>query len=569
MQSMNIFTSQKFRACLIGLGLLLNTSLAFTQQLDYKSLQSSIQAVVKKVSGATVAVSDYDTLKNRVSGLTFSAVVVSKDGIILTAAHAAKPHQIYQVAFPDGKKVLAIGLGSNNVNDAAIIKIMSPGNWPYAEMGWSGNLLPFQPCISMGYPQNMKQSGHPLVRFGYINESDINPGFLCNTALMEPGDSGGPLFDLNGRVIGIHSRIVQSLDANFEVPVDIFRKNWDKLLVQQTYIYPDSSDQKKLDNLSQNTSKPIPALENMPENFTTVLSKIAPAAINIASQLKGDESSALGALVALPNAASKNKSYIISKSSIVGNDSIFVSIKEESLPATAIARDSLKDLVLLEVAADLKNGIDILAGSYSNDMYKDAGTFLLSPGTNYGSNRVSILSSPTIGFIPAGWKSYLGVSSIEKNNTLLINQIDAFGPAKSAKLKPGDKIESIDGVKVTTCSDFEWLVSTIRPSTTIQFKGKRRWFGYTKKITLKQKAFSQPSPQHMAEQFEGGKSERKDGFKKAFSHDARLYPSECGGPVFDGEGNFMGINIARISRTTSLAIPAEEVRLFLKEALKK
>ncbi|WP_164735566.1 trypsin-like peptidase domain-containing protein [Pseudoflavitalea rhizosphaerae] len=565
---MNISTSQKLRACLIGLGLLLNTSLVFSQQLDYKSLQSSIQAVVKKVSGATVAVSGYDTLKNRVSGLTFSAVVVSKDGIILTAAHAAKPHQIYQVAFPDGKKVLAIGLGSNNVNDAAIIKIMSPGNWPYAEMGWSGNLVPFQPCISMGYPQNMKQSGHALVRFGYITKSNLNEGFLCNTALMEPGDSGGPLFDLNGKVIGIHSRIFQSLDANYEVPMDTFRQYWDKLLKPQTYFVADSGDSKKLEAMPPNKSKPIPALENMHENFPAVFSRIAPTSFNIASRIKGEEITALGALIALPVSGFNDKSFIISKSSIVGNDSVFVSFKEESFPATAIARDSLKDLVLLEVAAKLKNGIDIVSGSFSNEMYKNAGTFLLSPGANYGAHRVSVLSSPTVGFIPYGWKSYLGISAIEKDNALLINSIDPYGPAASAKLKTGDQIQSINGVKVTTCTELEWQVSAIRPSTPILLKGKRKWFGYTKKITLKQKSFSQPLAEHMAEQFEGGKSERKDGFKKAFSHDARLYPSECGGPVFDGEGNFMGINISRISRTTSLAIPAEEVKLFLKNALK-
>lgn len=565
---MNFFTSQKLRVCFFGLGLLFSSHL-FSQQLDYKPLESSLQAAVKKVAAATVAVSSYDTAKNRINGLTFSAVVVSKDGLILTAAHAAKPHMIYHVAFPDGKKVLAIGLGSHNVNDAAMIKIMQPGEYPYAEMGWSTNLRLFQPCFSMGYPQNMKQSGHALVRFGYITESNVNEGFLCNTALMEPGDSGGPLFDLNGKVIGIHSRIFQSMDANYEVPVDIFRQYWDRLLKQQTYIVADSGDAKKLESMPPNTSKPIPALENMQENFPAVFSKIAPSSFNVASRIKGEESIALGALMALPNVSSNNKSYIISKSSIVGNDSVFVSFKEESFPAKSIARDELKDLVLLEVPAKLINGIDILSGSYNDDMYKDAGTFLLSPGANYGSHRVSVLSSPTVDFIPSGWKSYLGVSAIEKENALLINNIDPYGPAASAKLKTGDKIESIDGVKVTTCTDFEWQVSTIRPSTTIRLKGKRKWLGFTRKITIKQKEFSQPLAQHLAEQFEGGKSVRKDGFKKAFIHDARLYPSECGGPVFDAEGNFMGINIARVSRVSSVAIPAEEVKLFLKEALKK
>jgi serine protease Do len=44
------------------------------------------------------------------------------------------------------------------------------------------------------------------------------------------GDSGGPLFDFHGKVIGIHSRIGQSLTANMHVPSDSFVADWDKLL---------------------------------------------------------------------------------------------------------------------------------------------------------------------------------------------------------------------------------------------------------------------------------------------------------------------------------------------------
>jgi serine protease Do len=54
-----------------------------------------------------------------------------------------------------------------------------------------------------------------------------------------------------------------------------------------------------------------------------------------------------------------------------------------------------------------------------------------------------------------------------------------------------------------------------------------------------------------------------DGFKKLFAHDANIKSDECGGPVFDAEGNFYGINIARFSRTTTLAIPADVIRRIL------
>jgi serine protease Do len=48
------------------------------------------------------------------------------------------------------------------------------------------------------------------------------------------GDSGGPLFDLGGKVIGIHSRIGGSLASNMHVPVDTYRDTWDKLVAKET-----------------------------------------------------------------------------------------------------------------------------------------------------------------------------------------------------------------------------------------------------------------------------------------------------------------------------------------------
>lgn len=553
---------------LLGAGILLNANFIFCQQLDHKTLESSIQQVVNKVSGATVAVTSYDSVGGNKKGPTFSAVVVNPEGYILTAAHAASANQIYQVAFPDGKEVLAIGLGSIKDIDAAIIKILPAGNWPYAEMGWSSTLLPYQPCISMGYPANMRQTGHPLVRFGYVTESPLNPGFLCNTALMEPGDSGGPLFDLNGRVIGIHSRIAQSMDANFEVPVDEFRKYWDKLIKAEIYYSAKRLDSQKIESApAQYLGKSIPALENLHENFPSLLSTVGSTYLTISSRIKGEENSALGTLIAMANDNVQNNSYIISKSSIVGDDSIFVSWKTKSFSAKVIARDSSNDLVLLSIPSKLTGGINILSGSFAKEKYNSAGKFLLSPGTNYSTARVSVLSTPAISFIPAGWNSYLGVTTVANKNALRIEKIEPGSAARFSKLKTGDRIVSINGVKVSTSEELDWEISTYQPLTSILLKGKRHGFGFSKRIPLKARR-SQTAPEHLGEQFEGGKSMRRDGFRKTFIHDARLFPSECGGPVFDAEGQFIGINIARVCRTSSIGIPAEVVKNFVRAALK-
>ena len=50
---------------------------------------------------------------------------------------------------------------------------------------------------------------------------------------MQSGDSGGPLFDMDGNVIGINSRINGDLAQNMHVPIDAFRRDWEKLLARE------------------------------------------------------------------------------------------------------------------------------------------------------------------------------------------------------------------------------------------------------------------------------------------------------------------------------------------------
>lgn len=77
---------------------------------------------------------------------------------------------------------------------------------PYAQMGESKSLVKNQPCLSISYPSGQRARLAPVVRFGHLVRDGGGTKMLQSTALMEPGDSGGPLFDLNGRVVGIHSR---------------------------------------------------------------------------------------------------------------------------------------------------------------------------------------------------------------------------------------------------------------------------------------------------------------------------------------------------------------------------
>ena len=96
-------------------------------------LQKHVHEVASRVTAATVAlVSD--------GGETGSGVIVSPQGLILTAAHVVGGDEIMRVVFADGRVVKGRVLGANFTRDAAMVQIMDGGNYPHVELGESDGL---------------------------------------------------------------------------------------------------------------------------------------------------------------------------------------------------------------------------------------------------------------------------------------------------------------------------------------------------------------------------------------------------------------------------------------------
>ncbi len=184
---------------------------------DLKALESQIQAVVKKTTPCVVAVSGG------------SGVVVSEDGLVLTVAHVGvRAGRRVIVTFPDGRRVRGKTLGNDHGPDAGLVKLDGDGPWPFVEMGDSDDLEQGQWCVTLGYPVSFERGKPPAVRLGRVLRSRKST-ILADCKIMG-GDSGGPLFDLEGRVIGIGSRCDDNLLINIHVPIDSYRDQWDRLV---------------------------------------------------------------------------------------------------------------------------------------------------------------------------------------------------------------------------------------------------------------------------------------------------------------------------------------------------
>jgi serine protease Do len=155
-------------------------------------------------------------------------VIVSKDGYVLTAGHVSgKPNQRIIIVLSSGRRVRAVTLGANNGIDSGMAKILDPGEYPFVPVGTAKNLVPGQWVVSLGHPGGYQRSRPPVVRLGRVLLA--RDTLIGTDGPLFSGDSGGPMFDLDGRLVGIHSRIGSTTSANIHVPVDTFVATWDRL----------------------------------------------------------------------------------------------------------------------------------------------------------------------------------------------------------------------------------------------------------------------------------------------------------------------------------------------------
>lgn len=187
---------------------------------DLKAMQDHVCKITDKLAKCTVGV--------QVGAAQGSGVIITKDGYVLTAAHVAgQPNRDVIFILADGRMLRGKTLGLNRTMDSGLMKIEGESDLPFAEMGASDQLKDGQWCLAMGHPGGYQSDRQPVLRLGRVLMTD-NSAITTDCTLVG-GDSGGPLFDMYGRVIGINSRIAGPLTANMHVPVSTFRETWERL----------------------------------------------------------------------------------------------------------------------------------------------------------------------------------------------------------------------------------------------------------------------------------------------------------------------------------------------------
>lgn len=154
-----------------------------------------------------------------------SGVVVAPDGYILTNSHVVQGARKVRASLTDGTTVEAGVVGEDPATDLALIRANASG-LPYASFGEPAGLRVGQLVIAMGNPFGFQSSVSTgvvsaLGRALRSQDGRLIENIIQHTAPLNPGNSGGPLLDSRGHVVGINTAIIAMAQGiGFSVPAD-------------------------------------------------------------------------------------------------------------------------------------------------------------------------------------------------------------------------------------------------------------------------------------------------------------------------------------------------------------
>jgi S1-C subfamily serine protease len=188
-----------------------------------RAVETVVEAVAPAVVSIVVRIKSRDERQVFPMGGTGSGVVIAPDGYILTNSHVVSGAETMEVKFRDGVTHHATLVGEDPPTDLAVIRVDSSG-LPYATVGDSGALRVGQLVIAIGNPLGFDST----VSIGVISalgralrsrDGRLIENIIQHTAPLNPGNSGGPLVNSRGHLVGVNTAIIAMAQGiGFAIP---------------------------------------------------------------------------------------------------------------------------------------------------------------------------------------------------------------------------------------------------------------------------------------------------------------------------------------------------------------
>jgi serine protease Do len=483
---------------------------------DLKALDSQTREVVEKVIPATVAVDGGG-----------SGVIVSEDGYVVTVAHVALvAGRKIPVILHDGRRLTGVTLGLYRNHDAALVKITDKGPWPFAPLADPATVKAGSWCLGIGHPHGFRLGRSPVVRLGRVLQADGDSVFV--DLITDGGDSGGPLFDLSGKVVGVDHGGDTRTDGVFYTSAGVFRRHWDRLAKAETW-------GERSDWTAGATNKDD--FKASPKVLAAFRSATAEARKSTVRIRCGEKVVALGTVVGPCDLVLTRWGALKGTIEVLSND-------DKVYKARVIGVHPDYDLAMLKIDA-----AKLPAVTFADAKTLPPGHWVASAGIgekpiSYGVVSVAARDprkeKPLLPLVEAP----ILITGGQDGASALVNRVLL---KKETDLQGGDVILRVGGKVVADRWVFSDALRDYKAGDTVELTVRRGKVESKARMRL----VSPPEP--------------KQSYPFVLQHDAHIRPDECGGPLVDLDGRMVGLNVARPWGYQSYAIPVEALKPLLRD----
>ena len=196
----------------------MTTTTSFVPALD-----ADLNVVASALRQTTVVVRSLDSSDRHVRCGHGSGIIWSADGMIITNAHVATTERA-AVTFADGRTTQAVVRAHDRRRDLAVLQTdansLTFGTLPAAAIGSPSSLRPGAVVVALGHPLGVEHS----LSLGVVHAvpRDEHSRYIVADIRLAPGNSGGPLADAQGRIVGVNSMVVGGL--GIAISSDVVRR---------------------------------------------------------------------------------------------------------------------------------------------------------------------------------------------------------------------------------------------------------------------------------------------------------------------------------------------------------
>ena len=528
------------------------------------------RAVAARLEAAKAATVRLEVVHSGLAKIAGSGVIVSPGGLILTAGHNLEGSTGQaEVYLADGRARDAVVLGYDHDSDAGVMQILAIGDekFPYAELRDGDRMEAGAWCFALGHPGGYDEGRGVVLRVGQVVATSAP--IVRTTCKLASGDSGGPLFDLKGRVAAVHSRITEDITENFHIRAPVFIGAWTDLapgaMVPVIAERDDTLKKSGGGTVASKTGNAVPVSAVVPgilgqedEVFNRAVARARASTVSIEDAMRG-ERLCLGTAIA--------PAVVVTKASTVtGTAELQVRFADgRTTPAFLVAGNDTDDLAYLRLAEPAPSYIRPLGDEVLDEVRR--GRFVVAPLPRTDSPlgyESGTIASDLRAITRA--RGFLGISFKAAENGTPGGVVETIYPgslAQDAGMMPGDTIISVGGQEVLTRAEAQAAIGAHYPGETIAIEVLRDGVSHLlhPRITSYNKIDSFGLDPHFerAALIDGPTSWRQTGFTEVTQHDIALRPDQMGTPLLDLKGRFIALSIARVDRVTTLALPTSAI----------